>query len=81
MITKEEIATLTKEYGKNETDTGSTEVQIAILSTRIRNLTEHMRANRKDYHSQRGLLLLVGQSNKMLKYLARKSEARYLDLL
>lgn len=81
MISTEEKAQIIKEYGRGENDSGSTEVQIAIMTTRIRNLTDHLKVHKKDYHSQRGLLLLVGQRNKMLRYLANKDENRYIELI
>ena len=81
MITAEERAQVIKDYGRSEKDSGSTEVQIALLTTRIKNLTGHLQTHKKDHHSRRGLLLLVGQRNKFLKYLARKDQAKYLDLI
>ena len=64
-----------------ENDTGSTEVQVALLTERIRQLTTHMAANRHDYHTQRGLLKLVGQRRRLLKYLSREDVARYNQLI
>ena len=64
-----------------EGDTGSTEVQVAILTERINRLTEHMTANRHDYHTQRGLLKLVGQRRKLLAYLSREDVSRYNKLI
>ncbi|MBG0828797.1 30S ribosomal protein S15 [Planomonospora sp. ID67723] len=69
------------EYAKSETDTGSPEVQIALLSKRISELTEHMKRNKHDFHSQRGLLLLVGRRRRLLKYLQSKDIQRYRSLI
>lgn len=80
-ITNERKAELVKEYGTAANDTGSPEVQIAILSERITNLTEHMKIHKQDFHSRRGLLMLVGQRRRLLDYLKRKSEQRYTDLI
>ena len=67
-ITNERKAELVIEYGKAEADTGSAEVQIAILSERIKNLTEHLQTHKKDVHSRRGLLVMVGQRRRLLDY-------------
>ena len=72
---------LIKEFATNGTDTGSPEVQVAILSERIRNLTEHLKEHKKDFHSRRGLLILVGQRRRMLDYLKATSVARYESLI
>ena len=64
-----------------EGDTGSPEVQVAILSERIRNLTEHLKTHKKDFHSRRGLLMMVGQRRRLLDYLKRKEAARYERLV
>ena len=80
-ITNEKKAALIKEYGQKEDDTGSPEVQVAILTTRIINLTEHLKTHKKDFHSRRGLLIMVGQRRRLLDYLQSRSEARYLDLI
>ena len=80
-ITNEKKAELIKEYGQKEGDTGSPEVQGAILTTRILNLTEHLKTHKKDFHSRRGLLIMVGQRRRLLDYLQSRSEARYLDLI
>lgn len=69
------------EYKKHDTDTGSPEVQVAILTERIRHLTEHLKVNKKDHTSRRGLLMMVGRRASLLKYLARKDRARYLGLV
>ena len=76
--TKQEIV---GKYGKSDTDTGSTEVQIALLSARIGHLTEHLRTHTKDHHSRRGLLMLVGQRRRLLKYLQKKDLDRYRSLI
>jgi len=73
-IIKEEII---KEYKKHDNDTGSSEVQIALLTRRIKDLTEHFKIHKHDHHSRRGLLKLVGQRRRLLDYLKRKDYARY----
>ena len=80
-ITKEEKTALIKEYGDNEKDTGSTQVQVAILTTQIRNLTEHLKAFKKDHHSRRGLLKMVGQRRRLLRYLQKDDIALYKALI
>ena len=80
-ITNEEKAELIKEYAQKEGDTGSPEVQVAILTTRILNLTEHLKTHKKDFHSRRGLLIMVGQRRRLLDYLQSRSEAMYQDLI
>ena len=80
-ITNEKKAELIKEYGQKEGDTGSPEVQVAILTTRILNLTEHLKTHKKDFHSRRGLLIKVGQRRRLLDYLQSRNEARYSDLI
>ena len=80
-ITQERKAELIKEYGKNDKDSGSAAVQVAILSERIRNLTEHLKSHKKDFGSRRGLLSMVGQRRNLLKYIKNKNEDRYLDLI
>ena len=72
---------LIKEYATKENDTGSPEVQIAILTERIRNLTDHMSEHKKDLHSRRGLLMLVGQRRRLLDYVKKVSQARYETLI
>jgi small subunit ribosomal protein S15 len=69
------------EYGTSATDTGSPEVQVALLTKRIQDLTEHLKTHKHDHHSRRGLLLLVGQRRRLLKYLAAKDIARYRSLI
>ena len=76
-ITAERKQALITEYATKEGDTGSPEVQVAILSERIRNLTEHLATHPKDFHSRRGLLVMVGQRRSQLDYLKRKDVARY----
>ena len=80
-ITVEEKARVIKEYATKEGDTGSPEVQVAILSSRIATLTEHFKSHAKDNHSRRGLLKLVSQRRSLLDYLKRKDEARYKALI
>ena len=80
-ITTERKSELVKEYGKAEADTGSPEVQIAILSERIRNLTEHLQTHNKDVHSRRGLLVMVSQRRRLLDYLKNKNRTRYSELI
>jgi small subunit ribosomal protein S15 len=80
-ITVEEKARLLKEFATKEGDTGSPEVQVAILTSRITTLTEHFKTHKKDNHSRRGLLMMVAQRRKLLDYLKGKEEARYQDLI
>ncbi|HTJ65311.1 MAG TPA: 30S ribosomal protein S15 [Alphaproteobacteria bacterium] len=80
-ITNERKAELVVEYGKAEADTGSAEVQIAILSERIKNLTEHLQTHKKDVHSRRGLLVMVGQRRRLLDYLKNKHRPRYDEII
>jgi small subunit ribosomal protein S15 len=80
-ITTERKAALIVEYGTKENDTGSPEVQVAILSERISNLTEHFKSHGKDNHSRRGLLKLVSQRRQLLDYLKRTSNERYASLI
>jgi small subunit ribosomal protein S15 len=80
-ITVEEKQRLIKEFGTKEGDTGSPEVQVAILTSRITTLTEHFKTHKKDNHSRRGLLMLVAQRRKLLDYLKGKEEARYQSLI
>jgi small subunit ribosomal protein S15 len=69
------------QYKTAEGDSGSPEVQVALLTTEINNLTEHLRTHKHDYHSRRGLIMKVGRRNRLLKYLAHKNRQRYLDLI
>ena len=81
MLTTEAKLAVIKEYATHEGDTGSPEVQVAILTSRITYLTEHLREHKKDHHSRRGLLKLVGQRRNMLDYLRRKDIERYRSLI
>jgi small subunit ribosomal protein S15 len=69
------------EYRRGEKDTGSTEIQVALLTTRIRQLTEHLQSHKKDYAARRGLLMLVGRRSRLLKYLSQSDRKRYLDVV
>ena len=80
-ITPERRTALIAEYATAANDTGSPEVQIALLSERISNLTEHLKIHAKDFHSRRGLLVLVGHRRSLLDYLKRKNAKRYQDLI
>src|SRR5579864_7299269 len=80
-ITAERKQTLIGEYALKAGDTGSPEVQVAILSERIRNLTEHLGSHKKDFHSRRGLLVMVGQRRRLLDYLKRSDNERYANLI
>ncbi|WP_456156478.1 30S ribosomal protein S15, partial [Veillonella sp.] len=81
MLTTEAKLAVIKEYATHEGDTGSPEVQVAILTSRIIYLTEHLKEHKKDHHSRRGLLKLVGQRRNMLDYLRRKDIERYRSLI
>ena len=80
-ITVERKQALMKEFATAEGDTGSPEVQVALLSERIKNLTDHLQTHEKDFHSRRGLLVMVGQRRRLLDYLKRKNAARYKELI
>ncbi len=80
-VTKERKAELVKEYGKNELDTGATEVQIAILTEEIRDLTEHLKVHIHDYHSKRGLMMKVGKRRSLLDYLKENDVNAYRTLI
>ncbi len=80
-ITAERKDALVKEHGRAEGDTGSTEVQVAILTERIRNLTEHFKGHKKDNHSRRGLLMMVNKRRSLLDYLRTTDGQRYTDLI
>jgi small subunit ribosomal protein S15 len=80
-ITTERRTALVTEYATKQGDTGSPEVQVALLSERIGNLTEHLKTHAKDYHSRRGLLMLVGRRRRLLDYLKAKDSARYGALI
>jgi small subunit ribosomal protein S15 len=79
-LTKDEKSTIMDQYHRHDTDTGSPEVQIAMLTKRINSLTEHLRANKHDESSRRGLLKMVGQRRRLLAYLRRKDYGHYLAL-
>ncbi|NLL72957.1 MAG: 30S ribosomal protein S15 [Clostridiales bacterium] len=81
MISKERKAEIVKEYGRTPEDTGSPEVQIALLTERIKELTEHLKANKKDHHSRRGLLKMVGQRRGLLEYLKKTDITGYRELI
>ena len=81
MLTTEAKLAVIKEYATHEGDTGSPEVQVAILTSRIQYLTEHLKEHKKDHHSRRGFLKLVGQRRNMLDYLRRKDIERYRSLI
>ncbi len=81
MVSKEQKAQIIAEYGRGEGDTGSPEVQIAILTARINDLTDHFKVTPKDHHSRRGLLKMVGQRRGLLAYLKEKDIERYRSLI
>ena len=81
MITKEKKQAIINEYARTAGDTGSPEVQIAVLTARISELTEHLKANPGDHHSRRGLLMLVGRRRRLLDYLKDKDIQRYRELI
>ena len=78
MKTKQEII---NEYGKSDSDTGSAEVQVALLNNRIDHLTEHLKTHKKDHHTRRGLLMLVGKRRRLLQYLQNQDVQRYRDII
>ncbi len=80
-ITKDSKKKLINEFSKKENDTGSTSIQIAVISERIKNLTEHFKTHKKDNHSKRGLVALVNQRKKLLNYLFKKNNNEYLELI
>jgi small subunit ribosomal protein S15 len=80
-LTTEAKSQIIADYRRGENDTGSAEVQIAVLSRRISDLTEHLKTHKKDHHSRRGLLQLVGQRRRMLEYLKREDIERYRELI
>ena len=80
-ITKEKTAELIKEYGKGEGDSGSAEVQVAILSERIRNHTEHLKVHKKDNHTRRGLMKLIGKRRGLLKHIKDRDIEEYRELI
>ena len=80
-ISKERTVELIKEFGKNEKDSGSAEVQVAILSERIRNLTEHLKVHKKDNHTRRGLMMLIGKRRGLLKHIKANDIEEYRTLI
>ncbi len=80
-ITQERKQELMTEHARTEGDTGSPEVQVAVLSERIGNLTEHLKTHKHDFHSRRGLLMMVGRRRRLLDYLKRKDQSRYEDIV
>lgn len=80
-ITKERKQELVREYRRDESDSGSPEVQVAILTTRINSLTEHLRVHKKDFATRRGLLAMVSRRRRLLDYLRRVDAKRYLDII
>ena len=78
MTTKQEII---KEYGKSEKDTGNTEVQVALISERINSLTDHLKIHKKDHHTRRGLLMLVGKRKRLLQYIQNQDVLKYRELI
>jgi small subunit ribosomal protein S15 len=80
-LTKEAKVELVRKYGSHEGDTGSPEVQVALLTARINELTDHLRTHKKDHHSRRGLLMLVGQRRRLLNYLAKTDISRYRSVI
>jgi len=80
-MTKEEKAELIKKYGSNQHDSGKTEVQVALLTKRINDLTEHFNQHVKDHHSRRGLMMMVGKRRRLLDYLAKKDIERYRTII
>ena len=80
-IDKNDTIKIIKDFGNNETDSGSADVQVAILTERIKNLTEHLKLHKKDFGSRRGLLSMVGHRRNLLKYIKNKNEERYTNLI
>tara|TARA_B110000208_G_scaffold11808_1_gene14622 strand:+ start:449 stop:718 length:270 start_codon:yes stop_codon:yes gene_type:complete len=80
-IEKEKTVEIIKGYGSNEKDSGSASVQVAILTERIKNLTEHLKIHKKDFGSRRGLLSMVGQRRNLLQYIKKKNDASYQELI
>ena len=80
-ISKEKTAELIKEFGKSDNDSGSAEVQVAILSERIRNLTEHLKSHKKDNHTRRGLMKLIGKRSGLLKHIKERNIEEYRALI
>jgi small subunit ribosomal protein S15 len=80
-ITAERKSEVVREYATHDGDTGSPEVQVAILSERIKNLTDHLQVHKKDFHSRRGLLIMVGQRRRLLDYVKNRDQSRYEGLI
>ena len=80
-VSKERKAELIKQYGKDEKDSGSAPVQVALLTERIRELTEHMKSHQKDFHTRRGLLVLVGKRRRLLSYIKKNDIEEYRELI
>ncbi|MFZ9703816.1 MAG: 30S ribosomal protein S15 [Bacilli bacterium] len=80
-LTKEQVANLVKDYGKTATDTGSPQVQIALLTEQIKELTEHLKGHANDHHGRRGLLVLVGRRGRLLRFLEKSNRDAYLTLI
>jgi small subunit ribosomal protein S15 len=80
-MTKEEKAEIIKKYGSNQNDSGKTEVQVALLTKRINDLTEHFNKHVKDHHSRRGLMMMVGKRRRLLDYLAKRDIERYRSII
>ena len=80
-LTKDQVSTLVKDFGKSTTDTGSPQVQIALLTEQIKELTEHLKSHKNDHHGRRGLLVLVGRRGRLLKFLEKTNRDGYLILI
>jgi small subunit ribosomal protein S15 len=80
-LTKDQVSTLVKDFGKSATDTGSPQVQIALLTEQIVELTEHLKSHKNDHHGRRGLLVLVGRRGRLLKFLEKTNRDGYLVLI
>ena len=80
-LTKDQVSTLVKDFGKSTTDTGAPQVQIALLTEQIRELTEHLKSHKNDHHGRRGLLVLVGRRGRLLKFLEKTNRDGYLVLI
>ena len=80
-IDKDQTVKIIRDFGSKETDSGSADVQVAILTERIKNLTEHLKIHKKDFGARRGLLSMVGQRRNLLKYIKNKNEDRYTNLI
>lgn len=81
MLTKDDTAAIVKKYGRNEKDSGSSQVQVALLTERINQLTDHLRTHKHDHHSRRGLLMMVGQRRRLLNYLQKTDLEGYRSLI